>query len=379
MNMSKKYIFPVFFFYIITSVLFLILFSMMYYKEHKREIYESVFHDMKSFINVVEKIARFESIEAALNSQRRYDMVVFDPRQKKFLLTEFKSKKPEKYARKHYYFDDEFLYFRDDIDYRVDGKRVKLFVETRSNAHKQEISKLQFKMSLIVSFTLLVIGVFAYFILRLSYLPLFNQIKSLNNFIADTTHEINTPLSVILMSIEMFDKDPKKYLENIKISAKSMSELYNDLSLNLKFQPNKISQINLSELVKDRIKFFELPANKKNIKFDVNLADEVNLQSDEFKFSKIIDNLLSNAVKYSFKDEIIQINLTQNKFSVLDKGIVIKKREMGKIYDKFTRFDKQNGGFGIGLSLVKRFCDDLGYKISVSSTEQSTEFCVKFA
>lgn len=379
MNMSKKYIFPVFFFYIITSVLFLTLFSVLYYKEHKREIYENTFHNMELFVNVVEKIARFESIEVALNSQRKYDMVVFDPKQKKFLLAEFKPKKPEKYARKHYHFDDEFLYFRNDINFRASGKKVKLFVETRSNTHKQEISELKFKIFLIVSFTLLAISIFAYLILRLSYLPLFNQIKALNNFIADTTHEINTPLSVILMSIEMFDKNPKKYLENIKISAKNMSELYSDLALNLKFQPNKITRINLNQLIKNKVQIFELPANNKNIKFELNLIDDVNLNSDEFKFGKIIDNLLSNAIKYSFKDEIIKINLTKNKFSVCDKGIVIKKREMNKIYDKFTRFDTQNGGFGIGLSLVKRFCDDLGYKISVSSTEQSTEFCVKFA
>nr|MBP3725103.1 HAMP domain-containing histidine kinase [Campylobacter sp.] len=337
--MSKKYIFPVFFFYIITSVLFLTLFSVLYYKEHKREIYENTFHNMELFVNVVEKIARFESIEVALNSQRKYDMVVFDPKQRKFLLAEFRPKKPEKYARKHYHFDDEFLYFRNDINFRADGKKVKLFVETRSNAHKQEISELKFKILLIVSFTLLAISIFAYLILRLSYLPLFNQIKALNNFIADTTHEINTPLSVILMSIEMFDKDPKKYLENIKISAKNMSELYSDLALNLKFQPNKITQINLTQLIKNKVQIFELPASNKNIKFELNLIDGVNLNSDEFKFGKIIDNLLSNAIKYSFKDEIIKINLTKNKFSVSDKGIVIKKREMNKIYDKFTRFD----------------------------------------
>lgn len=376
--MSKKYIFPVFFFYIITSLLFLVLFCVLYYKGYEEKIHKNTFKEMRYFTHIVERTIRSNGLEAALNLKRPFEMVIFDPKQKEFLFREFTPPKPKEYF-KHFYSDEDFLYFKNEIKYKADDERIRLFVELRTNSHKSAISDLKFKMFLIVCFVLLMIGIFAYFILRLSYLPLFNQIKALNNFIADTTHEINTPLSVILMSVEMFDKDPKKYLENIKISAKSMSELYGDLSLNLKSQPNKMTNINLSELIKSRISIFELLANKKNIKFELNLSDEVNLQSDEFKFSKIIDNLLSNAIKYSFKNETIKINLTQKEFKISDKGIVIKKQEIGKIYDKFTRFDKQNGGFGIGLSLVKRFCDELGYKISVSSSEQSTEFCVKFA
>lgn len=376
--MSKKYIFPVFFFYIITSLLFLVLFCVLYYKEYEKDIRKDTFKEMRHFIHIIERTARFGGLEAVLNLKRPFEMVIFDPKQKEFLFSDFKPPRPKKYF-KHFYFDEDFLYFKDEIKYKAYDKRIRLFVELRTNSHKTAISELKFKMFLIVCFVLLMIGIFAYFILRLSYLPLFKQINALNNFITDTTHEIKTPLSVILMSVEMFDKDPKKYLENIKISAQNMSELYSDLALNLKSQPNKITSVNLNELIQNRIKIFELLASKKNIKFELNLSQNMLLETDEFKFSKIIDNLLSNAVKYSFKNEIIKINLTKNELAISDKGVVIQKQDIGKIYDKFTRFDKQNGGFGIGLSLVKRFCDDLGYKISVSSTEQSTEFCVKFA
>ena len=219
------------------------------------------------------------------------------------------------------------------------------------------------------------IGIIAFVLVRLAYLPLLAQIRALNNFITDTTHEINTPLSVILMSSEMFDKNPPKYLDNIKIAAKTLSGIYNDLALNLKNNPNSISKFDVQKLIESRIKLFELSANAKGIEFEIS-SISFELNSDMQKLGKIIDNLISNAIKYSSKNSKIIINLDKNSFEIINFGTVISKENLDKIYDKFSRFDTQNGGFGIGLSLVKRYCDELGFAIVCQSRDNQTKFTI---
>ena len=146
---------------------------------------------------------------------------------------------------------------------------------------------------------LLAILIIAYFIIRLSLRPLYRRIDFLNGFIRDTTHEINTPLSVILMSIEMFETDPKKYLNNIKTASKTISTLYEDLTL-VKLsgkEDGAATSFSLSELVRERIGYFGLNLEQKNINLSTQIA-EVQLRSSYKKTRKIIDNLLSNAIKY---------------------------------------------------------------------------------
>lgn len=134
---------------------------------------------------------------------------------------------------------------------------------------------------------LLAILVIAYFIIRLSLRPLYRRIDFLNGFIRDTTHEINTPLSVILMSIEMFETDPKKYLNNIKTASKTISTLYEDLTL-VKLsgkEDGAVTSFSLSELVRERIGYFGLNLEQKNIKLSTQIA-EVQLRSSYKKREK---------------------------------------------------------------------------------------------
>ncbi|MBR2918135.1 MAG: ATP-binding protein, partial [Campylobacter sp.] len=124
-----------------------------------------------------------------------------------------------------------------------------------------------------------------------------------------------------------------------------------------------------------RIKLFELSANAKGIEFEIN-SISFELNSDMQKLGKIIDNLISNAIKYSSKNSKIIINLDKNSFEIINFGTVISKENLDKIYDKFSRFDTQNGGFGIGLSLVKRYCDELGFSIVCQSRDNQTKFTI---
>ncbi|WKW18108.1 HAMP domain-containing histidine kinase [Campylobacter fetus subsp. fetus] len=317
----KKYILPIFLLYTITSMLFLLFFAVSYYKEAKNDIYEKTVKDLRAYANEIEYMLRINGgIGEILDLKSEYDINLYDIRSKRYVLKNFD--RPIYNGR--YYVDDEFMYYSDDI--HTKRRTIELNLELRTQSPHASINRLFVKISMISIIVLLAISVIAYFIVKLSYLPLLNQIKTLNNFITDTTHEINTPLSVILMSVEMFDKNPSKYLENIKIASKTLSNLYNDLALNLKSEPNKIEKLNLKDIFIERAKIFEMSAANKEIKIILNLED-AEVDSDSFKFKKILDNIISNAIKYSFKSQQVIINLKQDNFCVVNFGSTISKEK----------------------------------------------------
>jgi len=218
----------------------------------------------------------------------------------------------------------------------------------------------------------------AYFIIKLSFRPLLEKINDMDSFIKDTTHEINTPLSVILMSIEMFKTNPEKYLQNIKTAAKKLSNLQHDLvELNLKSEPNSFSDVDLKALVSERVNYFTPLLEQKNLKFDCTLG-KCQKTTDQNKLTNILDNLIQNAVKYSNSESVISVNLDEKQFKISNIGEAISDENRQKIFEKFARFSKTQSGFGIGLSLVKKYCDELGFKIICQNLGEKTTFIINF-
>ena len=111
------------------------------------------------------------------------------------------------------------------------------------------------------------------------------------------------------------------------------------------------------------LSYFGLNLEQKNINLNAQIA-EVQLRSSYKKVRKIIDNLLSNAIKYCDENSDVGVNLTPLALTISNGGAGIAKENLSRIFDLYARFDERNGGFGIGLHIVKTFCDELGFKIS---------------
>ena len=216
--------------------------------------------------------------------------------------------------------------------------------------------------------------IIGYFISKLFLKPMRDALHLLDRFIKDTTHELNTPITAIITNIEMIDKsllDEKlaRKINRIEIGAKTISNIYEDLTfvtLNNQIISNN-EDINLSNIMKQRVDFFKSLAIMKKITFKIDIKDDVFLFCDNKKISKLIDNLLSNAIKYNKIAGTIKIVLRENSFSIEDSGKGISAENLANLFERYTRFDKSVGGFGIWLNIVSLIAKEYNLEIAVQS------------
>mgnify|MGYP003589762820 FL=1 len=216
--------------------------------------------------------------------------------------------------------------------------------------------------------------VLGYFILRLVLKPMRDALHLLDRFIKDTTHELNTPVTAIITNIEMIDKSSLderllKKINRIEIGAKTISNIYEDLTfvtLNNQIISNN-EEINLSNVLKQRVEYFNSIATMKKINFDLNIKDDVFIVCDMKKITKLIDNILSNAIKYNKIAGFIKVNLNDNILSIEDSGKGIEKENLKTLFERYSRFDKSVGGFGIGLNIVSLIAKEYNLKIDIKS------------
>lgn len=212
------------------------------------------------------------------------------------------------------------------------------------------------------------------FLVKLVLKPLRDNLRLLDNFIKDTTHELNTPITTILANIETLDEEDcseksMKKLQRIKVASATISNLYQDLVyllLNHKVSSQN-EDLNLSEILNQRVQYFMQMANIKNLKLHVDIKEAVYFNADKQKIERLIDNILSNAIKYTDKKTTINITLTPSILSISDEGKGMSEDEISKIFERYKRFDKTQGGFGIGYNIIKSIIDEYNIKIDIQS------------
>lgn len=256
------------------------------------------------------------------------------------------------------------------------------FIEGENVSQDLLLIRLQVLLSALASFVL--IALVSRFLVKIALKPLESKITMLNSFIKDFTHEINTPLSVILLSIEQFEKqqniDTTKFAR-MKLAAKTLSQTYSDLIF-LTF-PDTISneeeRIVMKEAIRERLEYFRLFFERKQIALSVDLQGDSTILASKSKINKMLDNLISNAIKYNKKGGFVSVNLKGRALSIKDSGYGIDEKNLTKIFERYARFNSDQGGFGIGLSLVKSICKEYHIEISChSKLGEGSEFVLKW-
>ena len=271
------------------------------------------------------------------------------------------------------YFNHGYIHFIKSLDEFYLGTKYLIIEIKDDEAWKMLIWKNIIGYGLLSFIFLMVFGLY---LAKLFLKPMRDSIVLLDRFIKDTTHELNTPLSAILANIEMMDtsvmieKNQSK-LNRINIAAKTVSTLYKDLTyLTLEQEkPNENEHINVKELIENRAEYFLILAQSKKLTYDFELSPAM-IFMDKRKFTRVIDNLISNAIKYNKRGGTVGFELKQGHLTLWDTGIGIKEDKVAFIFDRYSRFNSSEGGFGIGLSIVKKIIDEYGMKIVVTSTYQ---------
>ena len=204
-----------------------------------------------------------------------------------------------------------------------------------------------------------------------------------NDFIANVSHEIKTPLAVIqnyakaLKNPSLDNEVKNKYLDNLTEACQKLNGLItNILKLN-KLENQKllpeIKEFNLSDLLANQVLQFESLIEKKEIDLVCEIEEDVFIKSEESYLEIIFNNLMSNAIKFCNPKGMIYVGLKKEKqnyhITFKDTGCGIDKETGKHIFDKFYQGDtsRSKEGNGLGLALVKRVIDIIGGSISVES------------
>ena len=319
-------------------------------------------------------------------------------------------------------YDTKELFIADDEanQYFFDYKALKKFNIKTSDLpegsvvinHPKELIK-EYKNILIASL-LLLIGLLGMILVLLWYIvykkryekAILNAMhnaeeasKIKTHFISNISHELKTPINVIMSAIQLINyntKESPSYSKNkntlaiIDDNCKRLLRLINNLIDVQKHELDdtklNLSAVNVVNLIEMLVTSVVPYAESKNLNliFDTNKEDVI-LKVDSDKLERIILNLLSNAIKFSKPNGEIKVTLSFEDclyISVTDNGIGIAQENLNKIFDKFTQLDtsfsRKNEGSGIGLSIVKSFVLLHNGKISVKSElNKGTSFLIE--
>lgn len=220
--------------------------------------------------------------------------------------------------------------------------------------------------------------------------PVKESFDKQKQFIADASHELKTPLSVIVASSEAIDIDEKngKWLKNIEYETNRMNLLISKLlSLAKSEQMEKVRLVNnnLSKIVELSLLTFEGRAYEKDIKFNYDIEDNIFMLMDEDSIKELVEILLDNAIKHSKKKGTINLSLKKEGQIILlveNEGEAIPKGEEEKIFERFYRVDKarsrKDNRYGLGLAIAKNIVLLHKGKIKASSMDGITIFQVTF-
>lgn len=245
------------------------------------------------------------------------------------------------------------------------------------------VQHMQYQILLFLLLTYFILAVVGYFLAKLFIKPIQMKRIQLDNFIKDSTHELNTPISALMLSINSPMLQSPKNLERIKLSATRVSEIHKDLSyLMLDSQstkPKVVDDLFLNEIIKEELIYLMLLAEKKKIKLSLNDEDSIYFKIDKESFVRLIHNLISNAIKYNKIGGKIEISIKKRTITIKDTGIGIPQKHQSEIYERFYRATHQVGGFGLGLNIVHKVCK--AYEIGIefeSKVNEGTTFNLIF-
>lgn len=240
------------------------------------------------------------------------------------------------------------------------------YIVLKENDLSGTLHQLRIKSIGYLVFSFILMGVVGYFLGRLFLQPVREQIESLDQFISDTTHELNTPISAILMTIQSLKGVEEKKIKRLEASAKRLSVMYSSLTYRLEGKVQSEALLDFEKIINERVEYVKELIDSKRLSLSLEL-EPTKVFMHERSAYRLIDNLISNAIKYSDVGDSISITLKKNVLTVKDTGIGIDKEMQEDIFKRYHRANEERGGFGIGLHIVLSICKEYKIKLDLDS------------
>ncbi|MBE6147505.1 MAG: GHKL domain-containing protein [Firmicutes bacterium] len=282
-----------------------------------------------------------------------------------------------------------FLYLS-DISYNFKSGEYLVIVDT---------SNIRYRLSSLLLISILILGlseVLVYYvskkITKWITVPVEETFNKQKDFIADASHELKTPLAVMMASIDCIEVNKKneKYINNMKSESDRMNNLITkllDLSKSENGTDKELYKINnVSKIVEKRALVFESLAFENNVSINTKIEKDILLKCSKTEIDEVVSILIDNAIKHSYKNTKIQVNLYKNKnnivLDIINNGKDIPNDECEKIFERFYRSDKSrnrdSNRYGLGLAIAKNIVNNHNGQIKAFSKDNFTTFRVIF-
>ena len=216
--------------------------------------------------------------------------------------------------------------------------------------------------------------------------------QSKNDFIANITHEMNTPLTSIKGFAELLaagalsGETAQRAAQTILLQSERLTNLVASIINYNEIDSDDLPtyEVNASKIAEELLETLAPAIDERHITLYTHIEPDVLLMSRQERVTEIFGNLIRNAIRYNRDGGSLTVALTKTQFSVQDTGIGIAEEDRERIFDRFFTVDKshsgKNGGFGLGLSVVKKLCKKAGWWIGVESeVGKGSTFTVQFS
>ena len=257
----------------------------------------------------------------------------------------------------------------------------------------------------VFALTLVVVAAVSVLLAHLITRPVKRAWDQQAQFIADASHELKTPLTVVLADTDIIAAHPQtqvadqmKWIDGIKDEALHMKGLVEEMLFLARNDEkerqsgdakNAAQALNLSSLVQESCLAFDAVAFEAGVDLVEDVEDGVEVKADKVQVERLVKSLIDNAVKYAGVQGRVKVSLQGKKkghalFSVNNTGPVIPPEDLPRVFDRFWRSDASRtrgatASYGLGLAIAKSIAQAQGAQISVTSTEKDgTTFTVEF-
>ena len=224
----------------------------------------------------------------------------------------------------------------------------------------------------------------SYFLASVAIKPVKETWEGQKRFIADASHDMKTPLTVILANTDIIKSQSgsgewEKWLDSTRSEAERMRRLVDSMlelsSTEVSDERIVLSEISLSEISERTVLQMEAVAFEKSVLIESNIKKNVIIKGNEDRLTRLLHILIDNGIKYAKGGSVLRVSLAKGKrfarLSVTNEGSYVNEDDLPRLFERFYRGDKarSGGGFGLGLSIAKNLTESMGGSITAENKE----------